>query len=388
MTASKIEWTGRSDWNPVRGCTRASEGCRHCYAETIAARFSDPGQAFHGFATRTTSGPRWTGKVELVENRLTLPLRWRKPATIFASSTSDIFHESLSDADIDRIFAVMALTPHHTYQVLTKRAERMRSYVSRNLTNGCGLDRVIGTEMLGEFNRAIGERRKLPVFALPLPNVWLGVSTEDQRTADERIPHLLATPAANRFLSCEPLIGRIDFDPCELTRVDWVIVGGESGRGARPMHPDWARSLRDQCAIAFVPFFFKQWGEWAPVSDIDLDALYDDIYHPAPARDPEATRRCKVAECVLHRDGLRFEHGEWEKTVAGERVMAFQGGHGAMTMLQLDKHRSGRLLDGKLYDAIPTNGWRTPFSSATVSTGPAPMLSDPASPANVEECRS
>lgn len=304
MTASKIEWTDRSDWNPIRGCTRVSEGCRNCYAEGIAARFSGPGQPFHGFAERTPKGPRWTGKVELVEDRLTLPLRWRKPARIFASSTSDIFHESLPDEAIDRIFAVMALAPQHTFQVLTKRPERMRAYVADLHTK-----RVLKAGMVAIDGKAVIEHYADPAdFPLwkPLPNVWLGVSVEDQATADERIPHLLATPAARRFLSCEPLLGAVDLETawhgenaldsecwgecgwcpkglpplhnCQQGRqsaaefdkgrsgIDWVIVGGESGPNARPMHPDWARSLRDQCQAAGVPFFFKQWGEWWPAN--------------------------------------------------------------------------------------------------------------------------
>ena len=315
MTASKIEWTDRSDWNPIRGCTRVSPGCGGpgkaggCYAESMAARFSRPGMWGHGYAEMVRGEARWTGKVELQEDRLLLPLSWKKPAKVFASSTSDFFHEALSDADIDRLFAVMALCPQHTFQVLTKRAARMREYLAPARAHPVGLEALSltfeaharGMSDVGKGVILQGDIAHLQVW--PLPNVWLGVSAERQQEADERIPELLNTPAAIRFVSAEPLLGPIDMrrfflsdedrDEVEaLDRramagrlsegahraleeqqstaqrsgvgVDWLIAGGESGRYARPMHPDWARSLRDQCAAAGVPFFFKQWGEWAP----------------------------------------------------------------------------------------------------------------------------
>jgi len=422
---SKIEWCDRSDWNPIRGCTRASEGCRNCYAEAIAARFSGPGQPWHGFAEKTASGPRWTGKVELIEDRLTLPLKWRKPAKIFTNSASDLFHESVPDEWIDRVFAVMALAPQHTFQCLTKRSGRMRDYCSspsvtqriaqamdalqvdiehdpnerwaeipgwevyEASTNGrmrrggellapvlnslygrpsitlwkdnepttryvhsCVLTAFRGPAPEGTearhrngdrqdnrlanlqwANGSTNQRDKVrhgsnggpakltreqaaeiralrksgktqqsiadqfsvsrslvsmiesrlvwpDALAWPLPNVWLGVTAEDQPRADERIPDLLATPAALRFVSVEPMLGPVDLknitpaDKYELDalsgfdfdqssvgpRLDWVIAGGESGPGARPMHPDWVRWLRGQCAAAAVPFFFKHDG--------------------------------------------------------------------------------------------------------------------------------
>lgn len=278
-----IEWTDAT-WNPVRGCSRVSEGCRHCYAEQIAARFSGPGQPYEGLADRAKSGSKWTGKVRLIEEALDQPLRWRRPRRIFVNSMSDLFHENLPDEAIDRVFAVMALAPQHTFQVLTKRPDRMLEWSLRNATGG----RI--------FHLA-GELGKPQSGAWPRPNIWLGVSVEDQRAADERIPLLLQTPAAKRFLSCEPLLGPVDLSRCgkhytgsgplhlwktdlegnggwrqqhgaktgeDPPEIDWVIAGGESRSGARPMHPDWARSLRDQCAAAGVPFFFKQWGEYLP----------------------------------------------------------------------------------------------------------------------------
>lgn len=298
MTASKIEWCDRSDWNPIRGCTRESAGCRNCYAERIAARFSDPGQPFHGIAERTKSGPHWTGKMTLVEDRLDLPLRWKKPSRIFANSMFDLFAEGVPDEWIDRVFAVMALA-QHTFLVLTKRAQRMREYLTAkshawDAGHACGRVAILCEQMRkqrGEWN-GIGPVGHLEPGASwwPLANVWLGVSVEDQARADERIPALLATPAATRFLSAEPLLGPVDLtrivpprfrqadendpyfaydavrghaigpDDIGLPRLDWVIVGGESGAGARPMHPDWLRSIVAQCRAADVACFVKQLG--------------------------------------------------------------------------------------------------------------------------------
>jgi protein gp37 len=274
-----IEWSEFA-WNPIRGCSRVSPGCggaNHqggCYAEKIAARFSDPGQPFHGFAERTAHGGRWTGKLDLVDDMLTVPLRWKKPRRIFVNSMSDLFHENLPDEAIDKVFAVMALAPQHTFQVLTKRADRMLAYFTGY---GTALGRIWFQAMqlasAAKVEPAVASRR---AAKWPLPHVWLGVSVEDQERADERIPDLLATPATVRFLSCEPLLGPVDLRCVAPTdtgymnalssstgpNLDWIIAGGESGPRARPSHPDWFRSLRDQCAAAVVPFFFKQWGEW------------------------------------------------------------------------------------------------------------------------------
>jgi protein gp37 len=214
----------------------------------VAARFSGKGQAYEGLAYRNSSGAHWTGKVRLVEEHLEDPLRWKRPRRIFVNSMSDLFHESLDEYDIGQVFAIMALAKQHTFQVLTKRP----------------------AEMLQILETA----RICFDYDEPLPNVWLGVSVEDQKTADERIPLLLQTPAAVRWLSVEPLLGPIELQaPWSAINpeypehgIHWVVVGGESGPGARPMHPDWARSIRDECVAAGVPFFFKQWGEWEPFS--------------------------------------------------------------------------------------------------------------------------
>lgn len=278
MGKTSIEWTRGDDgsagatWNPIRGCSRLSPGCggaNHqggCYAEKIAARFSGPGQPFEGFAERSAHGGRWTGKMGLVDDMLTLPLRWKKPRRVFVNSMSDLFHENLPDDAIDKVFAVMALAPQHTFQVLTKRADRMRDYCTR-------IDKEPVRDTVRRIVAAWPGNAPVPhEIVFPLPNVWLGVSVEDQERADERIPDLLATPAAIRFLSCEPLLGPVDlmevipnpmiWSPVHgMTRLlDWVIVGGESGPNSRPFALEWARSIVAQCKAVGVSCFMKQLG--------------------------------------------------------------------------------------------------------------------------------
>jgi protein gp37 len=311
MGDTSISWTDAT-WNPVRGCTRVSEGCRNCYAERIAARFSDPGQPYHGLAIRkrrvhvgerdmrkhvvTVDGrkiddglvtdPRWTGEVRFVAEHLADPLRWKRPRRIFVNSMSDLFHDKLTNEQIAAVFGVMAAAKQHTYQVLTKRAKRMREWFQW-LYNCCSLeDGYTPRDVLHYYAKAaLGESWiKYPEIATaamrsgpwPLPHVWLGTSCENQDAADERIPDLLATPAAVRFLSCEPLLGPIDLTRIgeyrgeslsaldeivghvERPSIDWVIIGCESGPGARPCEVDWLRSLRNQCSRARIPLFLKQ----------------------------------------------------------------------------------------------------------------------------------
>jgi protein gp37 len=242
---SGIEWT-EATWNPLVGCSILSPGCIRCYAMRMAARLEAMGHARYQGTTRKVHGHTvWTGLVNVApDDTLHKPLTWKKSRMIFVNSMSDLFHEDVSWRVIDKIFAVMELAEKHTFQVLTKRARIMREYMANS-------------------DRARRSR-------WPPPNVWLGVSAERQREADERIPYLLATPAAVRFVSAEPLLGPLDIirympDPtenCPQTRLDWVIVGGESGPRSRPMRPSWARDLRDQCTRAGVPFFFKQLGDW------------------------------------------------------------------------------------------------------------------------------
>ena len=216
--SSKIEWTDAT-WNPVRGCVKISPGCKHCYAETFAERWRGiPGHPYEqGFDLR------------LVPERLLDPLKWVKPRMVFVNSMSDLFQQGVPPEFSKQVFDVMRLADWHVYQMLTKRAERMRKIVSR-----------------------------FPKRLQHLPNVWLGVSVEDRKYGLPRIEHLRDTPAATRFLSIEPLLE--DLGVIDLRAIDWVIVGGESGPGARPMKREWVTSIRDQCREAKVPFFFKQWG--------------------------------------------------------------------------------------------------------------------------------
>lgn len=207
-TVTRIEWTELT-WNPVTGCTKLSQGCKHCYAESIAKRFWG-GRAFTD--------------VQVHEDRLDQPRRWRKGRTVFVNSMSDLFHESVPVEFIARVFAVMRECPQHTFQVLTKRAERLAELAP-----------------------------SLPWSA----NVWIGVSVEDERVVG-RIDLLRNVPAAVRFLSLEPLIGPLP--RLTLGGIDWAIVGGESGHGARPMRREWVEAIFRQCRAAGVPFFFKQWG--------------------------------------------------------------------------------------------------------------------------------
>lgn len=334
--STKIEWTDET-WNPISGCTKVSEGCDHCYIERTPP-FRMEGRKFLPLV-----GPevgKTTG-VQLHPERLDRPLTWRKPRRVFVNSLSDLFHADVPDEYIARVFAVMALASQHTFQILTKRPGRMRSLLSspgfRNLVEDAIRGRV-----------AASAPARVWYDEWPLPNVWLGVSVENQKWADVRIPLLLNTPAAVRFLSCEPLLGEVyltndllwALQPCpsgcgctlpthpdqhdcfcdgpccmdpdwdRKPDIDWVIVGGESGPGARPMHPDWARSLRDQCTESGIPFHFKQWGEWAPV-----DQSPEDTVIPG-----------------------RIRYHEWPV---------------GPDSLRLGKHGAGRELDGRTWDEYP-----------------------------------
>jgi protein gp37 len=267
MGKTSIEWTDAS-WNPIVGCTEISPGCANCYAARLASTRLRNTPQYKGLAAKLKSEiqfpavhahgipegtiqPRWTGEVRLLLERLQEPLRWRKPRRIFVCDMGDLFHESVDAEAIGLVVQTIAKCPQHTFQILTKRAARMKEIFS-------------GYTEYTTFFRG-----------KPLPNVWLGVSVENQHFADERIPLLLETPAAVRWISAEPLLGGVklpDAQSREIHRwpqLDWVVCGGESGANARPMHPDWARSLRDQCKAAGVPFFFKQWGEWLHVNQME-----------------------------------------------------------------------------------------------------------------------
>ena len=283
---SNIEWTDAT-WNPVRGCTRVSEGCRNCYAERQAVRHSGEGRPYEGLAESTKAGPRWTGEVRFVPKKLAEPLRWREPRRVFVNSMSDLFHEGLGDQEVLRVFATMARANDHVFQILTKRPARALALLSRPYLPGDIWDAAI----------TAGDCAGAEEVEWPLPHVWLGVSVEDQATADERIPLLLRTPAAVRFVSYEPALESVNLIPymggrtyrcrcgfhetenelgysggdryycakcsdlCEvLPAVEWLIAGGESGPGARPANLSWFRSVREQCEATGVPFFMKQMG--------------------------------------------------------------------------------------------------------------------------------
>jgi protein gp37 len=288
VSTSTIEWTEHT-WNPVTGCSKVSPGCAHCYAETVALRFwptqyqaITTNEANRAGTLIATDRPREFTDVQCHADRLDQPLRRKNPTTYFVNSMSDLFHEDVPDAFIDRVFAVMALAPRHTFQVLTKRAERMREYAAR-----------LRPERLEEAAHGLPKLtwNDLRNYRYPFPNVWLGVSVESQHFADERIPLLLKTPAAVRFISAEPLLGSVDLACyldaapnecskawCEHGFLDWVIVGGESGHGARPFDVAWARSIVAQCRAAGVAVFVKQLGAKAGVVCSDSGRL--EVYDP------------------------------------------------------------------------------------------------------------
>lgn len=281
---SKIEWTDAT-WTPIRAmreedgkigvhCEKVSPACKNCYAERLNMR----NLPAHGTGFEFTGLNR--NKVEIIcdEKLLMDPIRWKLPRIIFVCSQTDLFGEFVEEYQIAQVFAVMALAHWHTFQVLTKRAERMRELLSSE-DFWEQVDAFMTAIVDGEVDPLERRRDDLRATApevstdAPLPNVWLGVSAENQEWADKRMPSLLATPAFKRFSSCEPLLGSIRLPG----GLDWVIAGGESGPGARPTHPDWVRSLRDQCQKEEVAFHFKQWGEWLPMCQQERDIKYPNV---------------------------------------------------------------------------------------------------------------
>ena len=351
MGGTSIEWTDVT-WNPVRGCSRVSEGCRNCYAERQAARFAEPGQPFHGFAKVTAprdvldrvGGRRngWTGRVELIPSKLAEPLHWKRPRRVFVNSMSDLFHEALPDEAIAAVFGVMTACPEHTFQVLTKRPKRMRRWFewATDSEEGIGIDRIIyaAAHELGDGSEADEDRQvemlreRADAVAnevrWPLPNVWLGVSVEDQETFDARILPLVSAPAALRFVSYEPALGPLDCslpvgpNATPLLRprdpkngpgcVHWLIVGGESGPGARPCDVAWVRSAVQQCKAAGVPAFVKQLGARPfDFSEVDRFAKVERIPGMIDPR------------FVLLRDRKGGDPSEWPEDI---RVQELPGG--------------------------------------------------------------
>ena len=340
---TSIEWCRNADgsagksWNPIRArnlstgaigwhCEHVHEGCRNCYAERHNEK---------RFGTGLPYKPGHRGDIEIYldEKTLLAPLGWRKPQRVFVCSMTDLFGEWVTDAWRDRILAVMSLCPRHTFIVLTKRPRRMRDYF-RALDDTSALD-----DRIASLVRA---RRDDEDICLGIrPNLWLLVSCSEQKDADEFIPLVLDTPAAVRGVSCEPLLGPIELSRYLVTGdtrpLRWVIAGGESGPGARPMHLEWARSLHDQCAAAGVPFFFKQWGAWCPHKiepggDLggDVHAGRVRIVHPAGQSDVEV-----------------FISTGWRSTLPGSRYM-----------VRLGKKAAGRLLDGREHSEWPQGAAR------------------------------
>ena len=345
---TKIEWTDAT-WNPITGCSVVSPGCTNCYAMRLAGTRLKHIPSRVGLTRESKAGPVWNGTVLFNEPALLQPLKWKRPRMIFVCAHGDLFAENVPDAWIDQVFAVMALAPQHTFQVLTKRPERMRAYLSgdinrhRIMSLACDMavEGALNVTLVAapEFEATAPPGPPIRLWEWPLPNVWLGVSVEDQKRADERIPVLLDTPAAVRFISAEPILGDMDiiwamsrlsidiaagmlkrgfFAPGleTIKGLDWVIAGGESGPGARPMHPDWARSLRAQCWVTGVPFFIKQWGEWLPEEDMDETAARE----------------------------------TYQADLAAGRTWRFAG----MPMRRVGKARAGRLLDGIEHNAMPS----------------------------------
>ncbi len=366
---TKIEWADATV-NYVNGCSLASPGCTNCYAMRLAGTRLKHHPTRAGLTQDTKAGPVWTGEVRENPAALEQVLRWKKPRAIFWNAHGDLFHENVPDEWIDKQFAVMALTPQHRHMVLTKRSARMRAYLSQNPLWNVHLSAAgdIGGEKWGWIadraprGSAITQYNLYLQVPWPLTNVWLGVSVEDQRRADERIPDLLETPAAIRFISAEPLLGPVDLTmlhhdgitnidalrgmhgvaqpmQAECDKIQWVIVGGESGPGARPMHPDWARSLRDQCGAAGVPFHFKQWGEWGPDVRADRHQKTSDGYDRDRVMEG-------VARCAVWNGGDRWTHYQ---SGYGPTV---DEGHGEW-VYRLGKRLNGRLLDGIQHDGAP-----------------------------------
>ncbi|MCJ7996645.1 phage Gp37/Gp68 family protein [Rhizobium cremeum] len=367
---TRIEWTDAT-WNPITGCSVVSPGCTNCYAMKLAGTRLKHHESRAGLTKESKAGPVWTGEVRFNEQWLEQPLRWTKPRMIFVCAHGDLFAEGVPDEWIDQVFAVMALAPQHTFQVLTKRPERMRDYLRRPISRIHNAVAILATRdepnSREEFYRQWPEC-KIEAFipapvarrlraGWPLPNVWLGVSVEDQKRADERIPILLDTPAAIRWISAEPLLGPVDlraalllsddnkplfFNPPR-NHIDWVVAGGESGPGARPMHPDWVRSLRDQCKAAAVPFLFKQWGEWWEVWSEMRDENGNHLVVDADSHEASELWD-EHFDCLITHDGRRFTPETLPEDTLG-RLMS-----------RIGKRATGRLLDGVEHNAFPVTG--------------------------------
>jgi protein gp37 len=339
---SAIEWTDAT-WNPIVGCSLVSPGCTNCYAMKMAARIEKmtPTSHYAGTTHVVNGKPVWTGLVRAAPDEiLTKPLRWKKPRRIFVNSMSDLFHEGVSDEQIDRVFATMALAPHHTFQVLTKRSKRMREYfnyprrphkIARACVDLLAHKKLSTKTLIDDWPvESIGDidmPDDIRLSAWPLTNVWAGVTAEDQRRADERRQDLRAVAAMGwtTFVSYEPALGPVDWALWYFVRQ--IIFGGETGPGARPPHPQWARDTRDFCAQHGIAYFHKQWGEWSEVDLSKCGAPLDwmilsrggDLDIPDHRAPDEDLGECAIARVGKSRAGRLLdgrEHNEFPRTAA------------------------------------------------------------------------
>lgn len=368
-----IEWTDAT-WNPTTGCDKVSPGCDHCYALTLAPRLKAMGSAhYQTDGDPATSGPGFG--IAIHPDALDKPLRWTKPRRIFVNSMSDLFHSGVTRDFQAQVFAVMALAGHHTFQVLTKRPGVMRSVLSSPEFRSAVTDYAFQIVTQHHPTITVPRNPNAVPWVLadwPLPNVWLGTSVEDQKRADLRIPALLDTPAAVRFLSMEPLLGPVDllgdwsagcehvgpavthdvrsttlepgvveYDCEHQAGLDWVIVGGESGPGSRPMHPGWVRHLRDQCVSAGVPFHFKQWGNFAPVEG---EPEHGDVWVLGHGHGIVQTERQGEVGSMPTQPwepgNVGAEPGRWDP-------------YGDALVRPMHKKVAGRTLDGRTWDEFP-----------------------------------
>ena len=390
---TKIEWTDAT-WNPITGCSIVSPGCTNCYAMALAGTRLKNHESRKGLTKQVNGKHVWTGEVRFNAQWLDQPLRWSKPRMIFVCAHGDLFSEGVPDEWLDQIFAVMALAPQHTFQVLTKRPERMREYVKTLPARSGAVGKWAAWHWGAQDPDLLYDQVAYAVFS-SLPNVWLGVSVEDQRRADERIPILLDTPAAIRWVSAEPLLGPVDLNnicyrdnDCEirygalmgeawidnsssasayddgLPALDWVVAGGESGPHARPMHPDWARGLRDQCAAAGVPFLFKQWGEWTEACSEYREADGKHVEVDPDSEEGEALYN-HATDRLIAIDGRLFT----PETLPNDTP--------ARLVERVGKRRAGRMLDGIEHNAFPEIRRATPLQADRPSRDvPRPVRSD------------
>lgn len=307
-----IAWTDET-WNVVRGCSDVNTDCINCYAKNLAARrLAAPGQAYHGLAEMRNGKAYWTGKVDLVDDKLLDPLGWTRPRKVFVNAMSDLFHEQLTAGQIDQVVAVMASAPIHTFQVLTKRPKQMALYLAEPDTP---------ERIQAAMNQIAGHRHTLK---WPLPNVWWGASMGHQAAVMSFMPHLLACRkhAAVLWISAEPLTERITFEHT-LRDIDWLVVGGESGKDARPMHPAWPKALQRDAGIMGVAFHFKQWGEWLPITYLEPNTQTTMLNISCSGK----------KERIVH-SGANDHHDD-------------------INMVRVGKLAAGRLLEGKTWDQWP-----------------------------------